>query len=62
MPYTVLLQDQTMLFAPAQLGVGSVCGLGLDLVGIHSVSLAARRTHSAKALRKSRQLESLNVS
>ena len=25
-----------------QLGVGSVCGLGPDLVGIHSVSLAAR--------------------
>ena len=24
------------------LGVGSVCGLGLDLVGIHSISLAAR--------------------
>ena len=24
------------------LGVGSVCGLGPDLVGIHSISLAAR--------------------
>ena len=24
------------------LGVGSVCGLGLDIVGIHSISLAAR--------------------
>ena len=35
MPFSVLLQDSL-------LGVGSVCGLGPDLVGIHSISLAAR--------------------
>ena len=27
---------------PSLLGVGTVCGLGPDLVGIHSISLAAR--------------------
>ena len=37
MPFSVQLQDRTTLYL---LGVGCVCGLGLDLVGIHSMSLA----------------------
>ena len=40
-------QDHTMdycrtILCYSLLGVGSVCGLGPDLVGIHSISLAAR--------------------
>ena len=48
-------------------GVGSVCGLGPDLVGMHTVSFAAAtelprvRIRSAKASRRSRQLESMTV-
>ena len=41
MPLSVHLQDRTTLFSNL-LGVGSVCGHGPDLVGIHSISLAAR--------------------
>ena len=47
------------------LKVGSVCGLGPYLVGIHSISLAARyellhvRQRSDKALRTSRRLEGM---
>ena len=40
MHFSALLQDRTI---PCKLlEVGSVCGLGPDLVGIHSISLAAR--------------------
>ena len=42
MPFSELLQDHPMLFPPAYRAFGSVCGLGPYLVGIHSVSLAAR--------------------
>ena len=40
------------------LGVGSVCGLGPDLVGIHSISLAARYRVAACSSTLSRGLES----
>ena len=39
MPYNALLQAQKTL-----LRVGSMCGLGLDIIGIHSFSFAARYT------------------
>ena len=46
MPYSVL-QDQTMLFPPTKRCWVRVCGLGPDLVGIHSNSLAARSRTAA---------------
>ena len=42
MPFSVRLQDRTMQNLLALLGVGSVCGLGPDLVGVDSISLDAR--------------------
>ena len=42
MLFSVLQQARTTLFQLTLLGVGSVSGLGPDLVGIHSISLAAR--------------------
>ena len=42
MPYNALLQAHTMQFPPTLLRVGSVCGLGPDILGIHTLSLAAR--------------------
>ena len=41
------------------LGVGSVCGLGPDLVGIHSLSLAARYRVAACSTTLSRGLEKI---
>ena len=43
------------------LGVGSVCGLGPDLVGIHSVSLAARYRLAACSTTLSQGLEKINM-
>ena len=42
MPFSVQLQDRTTLYLLTFLELGSVCGLGPDLVGIYSISLAAR--------------------
>ena len=42
------------------LAVGSVCGLGLDLVGIHSISLAARYRVAACSSALRRGLEKVN--
>ena len=42
MSFSVLLQDHANAIPGRLLGVGSVCGLGRDSVGIHSISLAAR--------------------
>ena len=42
------------------LGVGSMCGLGPDLVGIHSISLAARYRVSACSTTLSQGLEKIN--
>ena len=38
------------------LGVGSVCGLGPDLVGLHSISLAARYRTAACSTRSTKDL------
>ena len=43
------------------LGIGSVCGLGPDLVGIHSLSLAARYRVAACSTTLSRGLEKINT-
>ena len=43
------------------LGIGSVCGLGTDLVGIHSLSLAARYRVAACSTTLSRGLEKINT-
>ena len=43
------------------LGVGSVCGLGLDLVGIHSISLAARYRVAACSTTLSQGLEKIQT-
>ena len=42
MSFSVRLQDRTMLLPSNLLGVGSVCGLGPDLLGIRSISLGDR--------------------
>ena len=60
MPHSVLLQDHTMLF-PSQLDVGSVCGLGPDLVGIDSASLAARNRTAACSKTLNQGLEKIQV-
>ena len=43
------------------LGVGSVCRLGLDLVGIHSISLAARYRTTACSNMLSQELEKIQA-
>ena len=43
------------------LGVGSICGLGPDLVGIHSISLAARHRVAACSTALSQCLEKINT-
>ena len=43
------------------LGVGSICGLGPDLVGIHSISLAARYRVAACSTTLSKGLEEINT-
>ena len=43
------------------LGVGSVCGLGADLVGIHSISLAARYRFAACSSTLRRGLEKIGA-
>ena len=43
------------------LGVGSVCGLGPDLVSIHSISLAARYRVAACSTTLSQGLEKINT-
>ena len=43
------------------LGVGSVCGLGPDLVGIHSLSLAARYRVASCSTTLSRGLEKISM-
>ena len=42
MPFSVPQQDRTNAIPSKLLAVGSVCGLGFDLVGLDSISLAAR--------------------
>ena len=48
MPYTALLQASTMSFATSSLCVETICDFGPDLLGIHSISLAARYRTAAK--------------
>ena len=48
-------------FPSTLLGVGSVCGLGPDLVGIHSLSLAARYRVAACSTTLSRGLEKIGT-
>ena len=43
------------------LGVGSICGLGPDLVGIHSISLAARYRVAAWSTTLHRGLEKIQT-
>ena len=43
------------------LGVGSVCGLGPDLVGIHSISLAARYRVAACSTTLGQSLEKIQT-
>ena len=43
------------------LGVGSICGLGPDLVGIHSISLAARHRVAACSTTLCQGLEKINT-
>ena len=43
------------------LGVGSTCGLGLDLVGIHSISLAARYRVAACSTTLTQGLEKIQT-
>ena len=67
MPFSVLLQDHTMLFRPAYLVLVSCAALVLTwLVSILSASrlaieLPRVRTLSAKAFRRSRQPESMTL-
>ena len=61
MLFSVPQQDRTMLFHLLFLGFGSVCGLGPDLVGIHSISLAARYRVAACSTTLSRGLEKIST-
>ena len=54
MPFSVSQQDRTTL--SLFMTSGSICGLGPDLVGIHSISLAARcRLQHATTLRRGQE-------
>ena len=59
--FSVLQQARITLYQLRFLGVGSVCGLGLDLVGIHSLSLAARYRVVACSTTHSRGLEKIST-
>ena len=59
-PCSVLLQDHNAI-PTSLLGVGSVCGLGPDLVGIHSISLAARFRTAACSNTLSQGLEMIQA-
>ena len=61
MLFSVLQQDRTTLFHLRFLRVGSVCGLGPDLVGIHFISLAARYRVAACSTTLSRGLEKIST-
>ena len=43
------------------LGVGSICGLGPDFVGIHSISVSARYRVAACSTTLSQRLEKINT-
>ena len=60
MPFSEPQQDRTTL-SPVTIGVGSICGLGPDLVGIHSISLAARYRVAACSNTLRRGLEKFSV-
>ena len=59
MPFSVPLH---IAIPTSLLGVGSVCGLGPDLVGIHSISLAARFRTAACSNTLNQGLEKIQVS
>ena len=61
MPFSVPQQVRTTLYLLTFLRVGSVCGLGPDLVGIHSISLAARCRVAACSTTLSQGLEKINL-
>ena len=60
MPFSVPQQDRTTLSPSSLLQVGSICGLGPDLIGIHSISLAARYRVAACSSTLRRGLEKVN--
>ena len=49
MPYSALLQAPYNAVPTDLLRVGSMCGLGLDVLGIHTLSLAARYSTAANS-------------
>ena len=61
MLFSVPQQARTTLYLLTFLEWGSICGLGPDLVGIHSISLAARYRVAACSTALSQCLEKINT-
>ena len=60
MPFSVPQQGPYNAISSSLLQVGSICGLGPDLIGIHSLSLAARCRVTACSSTLRRGLEKVN--
>ena len=61
MPFSVQPQAPYHAIPSHLLGVGSICGLGPDLVGVHSISLAARYRVAACSTTLTRCLEKIQT-